>query len=139
MNDQGKSMMNPEINHRAITWAEEHFPMPNEESEDMGLELYLRDRCVQGSGYLTKLPNGVNLALARKKRQTPNIYSQYFLKAASLENLETIAENFRVLCTSGGYQYTNEYQYCTVLRDRVDPEVIERARELLAEFNIEVP
>ena len=132
-------MTNPEINHRAINWAEEHFPMPGEESDDIGLELYLRDRCVQGSGYFSKLPNGVNLSFSRVKRKTPNIFSQYFLSAAKLENLQDIAPNFRVLCESGGHKYTNEYQYCTVLRDQVDPAVVERARELLAEFNIEVP
>ena len=70
---------------------------------------------------------------------TADIYSAYFLQSAKLKNLESIAENFRVLCTSGGYKYTNEYQYCTVLRDQVDPAVVERARELLAEFNIQVP
>jgi hypothetical protein len=132
-------MTNPEINHRAINWAEEHFPMPGEESDDIGLELYLRDRCVQGSGYFPKLPNGVNLSFSRVQRKTPNIYTQYFLSAAKLENLQDIAPNFRVLCVSGGHKYTNEYQYCTVLRDQVDPAVVERARELLAEFNIEVP
>ena len=132
-------MTNPEINHRAIDWAEEHFPMPGEESDDIGLELYLRDRCIQGSGYFSKLPNGVNLSFSRVNRRTPNIYSQYFLNAAKLEDLQDIAPNFRILATSGGYKYTNEYQYCTVLRDQVAPEVVERARELLAEFNIEVP
>jgi hypothetical protein len=132
-------MNNSAINSRAVIWADEHFPLPTTEADDLGLELFLRDRCVRGSGYLSKLPNGVNLALVRKQKKTPNIYSQYFLQGASLENLETIAENFRALCSSGGYKYTNEYQYCTVLRDQVDPEVVERARELLAEFNIEVP
>lgn len=132
-------MANLEINHRAITWAQDHFPMPTAESDDIGLELYLRDRCIQGSGYSEKLPNGVNLSLSRAKRKTPNIYSQYFLSGAKLEYLQDIAPNFRVLATSGGYKYNNEYQYCTVLRDQVDPAVVERARELLAEFNIEVP
>ncbi len=132
-------MTNSEINHRAIDWAEEHFPMPGEESDDLGLELYLRDRCVQGSGYFSKLPNGANLSFSRVNRKTPNIYSQYFLNTAKLEDLRDIAPNFRILATSGGYKYTNEYQYCTVLRDQVAPEVVERARELLAEFNIEVP
>jgi hypothetical protein len=132
-------MTNLEINHLAITWAQDHFPMPTAESDDIGLELYLRDRCIQGSGYFAKLPTGVNLSFSRVKRKTPNIYSQYFLNGAQLENLQNIAPNFRVLATSGGYRYTNEYQYCTVLRDQVDPAVVERARELLAEFNIKVP
>lgn len=132
-------MTNLEINHRAITWAQDHFPMPTTESDDIGLELYLRDRCIQGSGYFEKLPNGVNLSFSRIKKHTPNIYTQYFLTGAKLENLQDIAPNFRCLATSGGYKYSNEYQYCTVLRDQVDPTVVERARELLAEFNIEVP
>ena len=139
MNNKGKGMTNPEINYRAITWAEEHFPRPSDEVDDIGLELYLRDRCVQGSGYFSKLPTGVNLSFSRVKKKTPNIYTQYFLNGATLENLKDVAPNFRVLCTLGGHKYTNEYQYCTVLRDQVDPAVVERARELLAEFNIEVP
>lgn len=120
-------------------WADTFFPIPTYKAQDRGLELYLRDRCVRASGFFPKRATSTNHRLQMLASRTPDIYSQYFLQSASLKHLSTIAENFRVLCTSGGYQYTNEYQYCTVLRDRVDPDVIERARELLAEFNIEVP
>ena len=72
--------------------------------------------------------------------KTDDIYTQYFLQSAKLENLKTAAPNFVVLCSApNGYKYTNEYQYCTVLRDQVDPAVVERARELLLEFGIKVP
>ena len=120
-------------------WADAHFPLPTYKADDQGLEKYLRDRCVKGAGFFLKFATGTNQRLHMLAGRTPNMYSQYFLQSAKPGNLENAADNFRTLCTSGGYKYTNEYQYCTVLRDQVDPEVVERARELLAEFNIEVP
>lgn len=120
-------------------WADTFFPIPTYKATDRGLELYLRDRCVRGSGFFPKRAASTNKRLHMIAASTADIYSAYFLQSAKLKNLESIAENFRVLCTSGGYKYTNEYQYCTVLRDQVDPAVVERARELLAEFNIQVP
>ena len=120
-------------------WADNFFPIPTYKATDRGLELYLRDRCVHGSGFFPKRATSTNKRLHMIAASTADVYSTYFLQSAKVKNLESIAENFRVLATSGGYKYTNEYQYCTVLRDQVDPAVVERARELLAEFNIEVP
>ena len=120
-------------------WAEEHFPMPTSESSDVGLELFLRDRCVKGSGYFDKAATAVNRQFYLIQSRSTDIYLTYFMQGAKLEKLEKPADNFRVLCERGGYRYTNEYQYCTVLRSKVDPEVVERSRERLALFNIEVP
>jgi len=125
--------------HGLEAWADTFFPMPTYKASDLGLELFLRERCVRGSGFFKDRAISTNQRLNMLAAKTDDIYSEYFLQSAKLKNLETVAENFRVLCTSGGYKYTNEYQYCTVLRDQVDLAVIERARELLAEFNIEVP
>lgn len=125
--------------HGLEAWADTFFPIPTYKAKDRGLELYLRERCVRGSGFFKERATSTNQRLQMLAAKTDDIYSEYFLQSAKLKNLEDIAENFRVLCTSGGYKYTNEYQYCTVLRDQVDPAVVERARELLAEFNIEVP
>ena len=125
--------------HGLEAWADTFFPMPTYKSSDLGLELFLRERCVRGSGFFKDRAQSTNQRLNMLAAKTDNIYSEYFLQSAKLKNLETVAENFRVLCISGGYKYTNEYQYCTVLRDQVDPAVVERARALLAEFNIEVP
>jgi hypothetical protein len=120
-------------------WAEEHFPLPTSESSDVGLELFLRDRCVKGSGYFDKAATAVNRQFYLIQSRSADIYLTYFMQGAKLEKLEKSADNFRVLCELGGYRYTNEYQYCTVLRSRVEAEVVERSRELLALFNIEVP
>lgn len=125
--------------HGLEAWADTFFPIPTYKAKDRGLELYLRERCVRGSGFFPERATSTNRRLQMLAGKTDDVYTEYFLQSASLKNLETVAENFRVLCTSGGYKYTNEYQYCTVLRDQVDPTVVERARELLAEFNIEVP
>jgi len=125
--------------HGLEAWADTFFPMPTYKASDLGLELFLRERCVRGSGFFKDRAISTNQRLNMLAAKTDDIYSEYFLQSAKLKNLETVAENFRVLCTSGGYKYTNEYQYCTVLRDQVDLAVIERARALLAEFNIEVP
>jgi hypothetical protein len=120
-------------------WAEEHFPLPANEASDVGLELFLRDRCVKGSGYFDKAATAVNRQFYLIQSRTSDIYLTYFMQGAKLEKLEKPADNFRVLCEQGGYRYTNEYQYCTVLRSRVDGEVVTRSRELLALFNIDVP
>ncbi len=125
--------------HGLENWADTFFPVPTYKATDHGLELFLRERCVRGSGFFSERATSTNRRLQMLAGTTDDVYTQYFLQGASLKNLETVAENFRVLCTSGGYKFTNEYQYCTVLRDQVDPEVVERARALLAEFNIEVP
>ena len=125
--------------HGLEAWADTYFPVPTYKAADLGLEIYLRERCVRGSGFFKDRATSTNRRLHMLAGNTDDVYTQYFLQSASLKNLETIAENFRVLCTLGGYKYTNEYQYCTVLRDQVDPAVVEQARELLAEFNIEVP
>lgn len=125
--------------HGLEAWADTFFPIPTYKAKDHGLELYLRERCVRGSGFFEERATSTNQRLQMLAAKTDDIYSEYFLQSAKLKNLESVAENFRALCTSGGYKYTNEYQYCTVLRDQVDPAVVERARELLAEFNIEVP
>ena len=125
--------------HGLEAWADTFFPIPTYKAKDRGLELYLRERCVRGSGFFKERATSTNQRLQMLAAKTDDIYSEYFLQSAKLKNLEDIAENFRVLATSGGYKYTNEYQYCTVLRDQVDPAVVERARELLAEFNIQVP
>ena len=120
-------------------WAEEHFPLPTNEASDVGLELFLRDRCVKGSGYFDKAATATNWQLSLIKSRTYDLYTEYFLRGAKLEKLEKPADNFRVLCEQGGYRYTNEYQYCTVLRSRVEAEVVTRSKELLALFNIDVP
>jgi len=125
--------------HGLEAWADTFFPIPTYKAKDRSLELYLRERCVRGSGFFEERATSTNQRLQMLAAKTDDIYSEYFLQSAKLKNLEDIAENFRVLATSGGYKYTNEYQYCTVLRDQVDPAVVERARELLAEFNIQVP
>ena len=139
MNDQGEGMTKSIEQHGLEAWADTYFPTPTYKADDLGLELFLRDRCVRGAGFFPDRSTGTNQRLNMLAGRTPNMYSQYFLQSAKLSNLETVADNFRVLCTSGGYKFTNEYQYCTVLRDQVDPAVVARARELLAEFNIEVP
>ena len=113
--------------------------MPTRESSDVGLELFLRDRCVKGSGYFDKAATAVNRQFYLIQSRSADIYLTYFMQGAKLEKLEKPADNFRVLCEQGGYRYTNEYQYCTVLRSRVDGEVVTRSRELLALFNIDVP
>jgi hypothetical protein len=120
-------------------WAEEHFPLPTNEASDVGLELFLRDRCVKGSGFFDKAATAVNRQFYLILSRTSDIYLTYFMQGAKLEKLEKPADNFRVLCEQGGYRYTNEYQYCTVLRSRVEAEVVTRSRELLALFNIDVP
>lgn len=120
-------------------WAEEHFPLPTNEASDVGLELFLRDRCVKGSGFFDKAATAVNRQFYLIQSRTSDIYLTYFMQGAKLEKLEKPADNFRVLCEQGGYRYTNEYQYCTVLRSRVEAEVVTRSRELLALFNIDVP
>ena len=126
--------------HGLEAWADTFFPIPTYKAADRGLEIFLRDRCVRGSGYFTDRAQPTLHRLSLIASRTNDIYTTYFLEGAKLEKLQDIAPNFKVLCSApDGFKYTNEYQYCTVLRDRVDPEVVERARELLAEFNIGVP
>ena len=135
----GESMITSIERKARETWAEEHFPLPSSEVIDLGLELFLRDRCVKGSGYFDKAATAANRQFYLIKSRSPDIYVTYFMQGAKLEKLEKPADNFRVLCEQGGHHYTNEYQYCTVLRSRVDGEVVTRSRELLALFNIDVP
>ena len=126
--------------HGLEAWADTFFPMPTYKASDFGLELFLRERCVRGSGFFKDRATSTNQRLNMIAAKTDDIYTQYFLQSAKLENLKTAAPNFVVLCSApNGYKYTNEYQYCTVLRDQVDPAVVERARELLLEFGIKVP
>ena len=126
--------------HGLEAWADTFFPMPTYKASDLGLELFLRERCVRGSGFFKDRATSTNQRLNMIAAKTDDIYTQYFLQSAKLENLKTAAPNFIVLCSApNGYKYTNEFQYCTVLRDQVDPTVVERARELLAEFGIQVP
>ena len=126
--------------HGLEAWADTYFPVPTYKAKDLGLELYLRDRCVRGSGFFKDRATSTNQRLNMLAAKTDDIYTQYFLQSAKLENLKTAAPNFVVLCSApNGYRYTNEFQYCTVLRDQVDPAVVERARELLLEFGIQVP
>ena len=140
MNDQGEGMTKSIEQHGLEAWADTFFPIPTYKAADRGLELFLRDRCVRGSGYFTDRAKSTNRQLSLIAARTDDIYTQYFLQGARLERLQDIAPNFEVLCSApGGYKYTNEYQYCTVLRDRVDPAVVERSRELLAKFGVEVP
>lgn len=70
-------------------WAEEHFPMPTSESSDVGLELFLRDRCVKGSGYFDKAATATNWQLSLIKSRTEDLYTEYFLRGAKLEKLES--------------------------------------------------
>jgi negative regulator of genetic competence, sporulation and motility len=126
--------------HGLEAWADTYFPVPTYKAKDLGLELYLRDRCVRGSGLFKDRATSTNQRLNMLAAKTDDIYTQYFLQSAKLENLQAAAPNFVILCSApNGYRYTNEFQYCTVLRDQVDPAVVERARELLLEFGIQVP
>lgn len=135
----GESMITSIERNEREAWAEDHFPLPTSEASDLGLELFLRDRCVKGSGYFDKAATATNWQLSLIKSRNVDLYTEYFLRGAKIEKLEKPADNFRVLCEQGGYRFTNEYQYCTVLRSRVEAEVVTRSRELLAIFNIEVP
>lgn len=140
MNDQGEGMTKSIEQHGLEAWADTFFPIPTYKAADRGLELFLRDRCVRASGYFTSRAQPTLRRLSIIASSTDDIYTGYFLQGATLERLRDIAPNFEVLCSApNGYKYTNEFQYCTVLRDRVDLAVVERSRELLAKFGAEVP
>ena len=111
-------------------WADEHFPPVDEAADDVELEQKLRTVCMKGARYIDGLAISTNKTLHVLK--PPNKYVRYFTNRADLEKIG--GEKFELIASNGGVEYTNEYQYATLLKGHVDKEVVKRSVELVRQY-----
>jgi len=116
-------------------WADAHFPSVNKKADDVELEQYLRDVCLNGARHIDKLANGTRISLTRIKK--PSRYLTYFLNGAKLDRLGK--EAFVQIASRGGIEYTNEYQYATVLSDYIDTDVLKESVALIKKYTKSLP
>ncbi|MEX0450505.1 hypothetical protein V6X62_01575 [Spiribacter sp. 218] len=130
-------------NKDAMQWADEKFPLPNANADNIELERYLRDICVKGASYrMTNpsakyhkrgLPIGVRRAIGNTK--APNHYLRYFLCHAKPKEIgKSVAAE---LAQRGGIQYTNEMQYATVLKAFVSDRVYTASVRFLQQHGVD--
>jgi len=112
------------------SWADEHFPPVDEAADDVELEQKLRTVCMKGARYIDRLAVSTNKTL--HKLNPPNKYVRYFTNRAKLDMVG--GEKFEMIASSGGVEYTNEYQFATLLKGHVDKEVVKKSVELVLRF-----
>ena len=112
------------------SWADEHFLPVDEAADDAELEQRLRTVCVKGARYINRLATSTNKTMHSIK--PPNRYLRYFMNRAKLDMVG--GEKFEMIARSGGVEYTNEYQFATLLKDRVDEEVVKKSIELVLQY-----
>jgi len=112
------------------SWADEHFLPVDEAADDVELEQKLRSVCVKGAGYIDRLATSTNFHLHHFTN--PNRYLKYFTNAAKVEKVG--GEKFELIARNGGVEYTNEYQYTTLLKDQVDAEVVKKSVEFVRQY-----
>jgi len=112
------------------SWADEKFPLVDEAADDVELEQKLRTACIKGARFVDQLANGTQRILNRLN--PPNKYVRYFTNRANLESIG--GKKFELIASNGGVEYTDEYQYATLLRDQVDEEVVKKSVELVRRF-----
>jgi len=112
------------------SWADLHFPPVDEAADDVELEQKLRTVCIKGARYIEKYATSTNLHLKRFK--TPNRYLKYFTNLADIESVGS--DKFKLIATNGGVEYTNEYQYSTLLKGHVDEAVVQKSIEYVLQF-----
>jgi hypothetical protein len=112
------------------SWADKHFPPVDEAADDVELEQKLRTVCMKGARYIDGVANGTRWTLSRIR--PPSKYVRYFTNLAKLESVG--GEKFEMIASRGGVEYTNEYQYATLLKDKVDAEVVKKSVELVLQY-----
>ena len=112
------------------SWADKHFPPVDEAADDFELEQKLRTVCMKGARYIEKYATSTNRTLHTLK--PPNKYVRYFTNRANLESIG--GEKFELIAGNGGVEYTNEYQFSTLLKDQVDEEVVKKSIELVLQY-----
>lgn len=115
-------------------WCLEHFPQVDKSSDDVMLEEHLKLAIIGGSLYFDRYPTSANRTLHSIKPK--NRYVRYFTNRAKADYLGF--ENFHMLCNDDGSKYTNEYQYATVLSDKVSDEVVGKSVKLLKIYGLKV-
>ncbi len=112
------------------SWADSNFLPVDDRADDVELEQKLRTVCIKGARYIDKLATGTNFHLHHFTN--PNRYLKYFTNAAKVENIG--GEKFEMIASRGGVEYTNEYQYATLLKGQVDEEVVKKSIELVLQY-----
>jgi hypothetical protein len=118
-------------------WADKNYVSVHDGASDAELERKLRYVCVQGAAFAEGYAVGTNRTLALIRGQGHlSIYYTYFMRGAKADKLG--ADNFRTIASKGGLRFTNEYQYCSLLMDFVDDEVLGKSMRLVKGYGGEL-